>query len=325
MLLSQQDPRWAAIQLGASPYSLGPSGCFVTEIADILNITPDVVNQRLNAINGYDADGNDYLDLVNWSKISQAFPGIIATYKTPYNNDDVLAQLAAGNSVLVEVPAAPIGGTGIHCVRYIGKEQLDDPWTGRVRPTSDFPNPISYVVFTGTWTQPVPTPAAPTTTPPSAQPSPLATSFGNAINKSKNFDTVANFVGIPADQAVQLTAGQQVVAYIQNIQADNEKLAKQVKILVAAQTPATPVVPATPIQGTESPVPSTPAVPTTPKQNLATVKIAQKVVPPSATFKNGASPVATPAPATPAFTVVTNKGAVGFKEFFSALFRTLFS
>lgn len=324
MLLAQRDPRWANIQLGASPYSLGPSGCFVTVIADILETTPDVINQRLNAINGFAADADKYLDLVDWSKIEIAFPGVNAIYKKPYDNADVLAQLAAGNSVLVEVPAAPIGGTGIHAVRYIGNHQLNDPWSATVRPTSDFPGALSYVVFFGTWQIPAATPpAAPTAAAPA--PSALATSFGNAINKSKNFDTVANFLGISQDQAVQLTAGQQVIDYIKKIQQDNEDLSQQVETVVkTAKAAASVTTLAATVAAPAAPTPpvTLPVVP--PKPNLATAKIAQKVVPPSAVFKNGQSPVAnTSTP--PTFTVETKQGGVSVKEFFSALLRTLFS
>lgn len=147
-ILSQLDPRWASLKLGNSPYTIGQSGCFITEIAEILGITPDVVNQKLLSGGGYTSDGT-YLDLVTWTKIAELFPNYSASYQTPYNNDAVLAALQAGNSVIVEVSAAPIGGSGIHAVRYIGNQQCHDPWTGKIRPTSDFPTVYSFVVISG--------------------------------------------------------------------------------------------------------------------------------------------------------------------------------
>jgi len=158
-ILNQQDPKWADINLGSSTYKMWASGCFVTEIAQVLGTTPDVVNAALNAVGGFAADGTNkpdgtpQLSLVIWSKLALAFPGITAVYKTPYDNADVLSQLTAGNKVLCEVSAAPIGGTGIHCVEYIGNQQLNDPWTGKVRPTTDFGTPSAYVVISGTWDQ----------------------------------------------------------------------------------------------------------------------------------------------------------------------------
>jgi len=103
-----------------------------------------VVNDRMKAVGGY-ANGN----LVIWDKIKEAFPGIQIRRVWSYDNADV----AANVPVAVEVPGAPIGGTGKHWVVYIGNKKLNDPWGGTVRPTSDFAGPSGYCVVTGKWAE----------------------------------------------------------------------------------------------------------------------------------------------------------------------------
>lgn len=157
MILGQKDPRWANIHLGTSNYYIWAKGCLITELAEILDVTPDVVNERLNAVGGFAPDKSGQVSLVIWKKIEEAFPGIRVNRVWSYDNDDVLAQLAADRSVVVEVPAAPIGGQGSHWVRFVGDHKLHDPWgaVGSERPTSDFPNPTGYAVFSGKFAEPV--------------------------------------------------------------------------------------------------------------------------------------------------------------------------
>lgn len=135
---NQRDPRWAHIGLGDGSTTIGYSGCTVSAIGDVLGLTPDVVNEKLKAVGGFLGA------LVIWAKIEEAFPGVKINRVWSYNNDDVLTHVP---NVIVEVPAAPIGGSGSHWVNYIGNHQLKDPWTGTVRPTSDFPNPTGYCVI----------------------------------------------------------------------------------------------------------------------------------------------------------------------------------
>ena len=138
---NQRDPRWANILIGDLP--IGQIGCTVSAIGDVIGITPDVVVSRLKAVGGF--LGN----LIIWAKIPEAFPGITVNRVWSYNNDDVKANVP---NVIVEVPAEAIGGTGSHWVNYIGNKQCKDPWTGTIRPTSDFPNPTGYCVISGKWT-----------------------------------------------------------------------------------------------------------------------------------------------------------------------------
>lgn len=156
----QRDSQWANIPLGDGSTTIGISGCTISVIGDVLGITPDVVNSMLKAVNGFSKAWVVWYYANGVKPLEQAFPGITVNRIWTYNNDDVIAQLAAGNQVIVEVPAVPIGGTGSHWVQYIGNHQLKDPWTGTVRPTSDFPNPTGYAVFGGAWHKPTPTPPA---------------------------------------------------------------------------------------------------------------------------------------------------------------------
>lgn len=145
--LSQRDLRWGGMYQGFSNLYIRDYGCTITCLAMIIGTTPDVVNQRLKAVNGFLGA------LVIWGKIEEAFPGIKAKRVWSYDNTDVLANVP---NVLVEVPAYPIGGTGKHWVVFIGNHRLNDPWTGLERATSDFPNPSGYCVLTGKWNQPTP-------------------------------------------------------------------------------------------------------------------------------------------------------------------------
>ena len=148
-ILNQRDPKWANILLGTSKYYIHAYGCFITVLAEILGTTPDDVNTKLNAVSGFAADSTGELDEVIWSKVAEAFPGWMADFHTPYDNTQVVALLTAGNSVIVQVDAAPIGNPGgLHAVRYIGGGMLHDPWTGTIRPTSDFPNVKAFNVLT---------------------------------------------------------------------------------------------------------------------------------------------------------------------------------
>jgi|GEM_PF-1781528 len=127
--LSQRDPRWSGTQLGTSSATIGTHGCTITSLAVILGTTPDVVNQKLLAVNGY-AQGN----LVIWSKIAEAFPGTFVKRGWEYNNDEVVANIPC----LVEVDGTSIGGVR-HWVVFIGNQQMIDPWTGTIRPTNIYP------------------------------------------------------------------------------------------------------------------------------------------------------------------------------------------
>lgn len=165
----QRDPRWKDVILGTKG-TIGVFGCTISVIGNIIGVIPTFVNDHMRAVNGF-AQGN----LVIWDKIAEAFPGIQVRRVWAYNNEDVKKNVP---NVIVEVPAGPIGGTGSHWVQYLGNQRLWDPWEGRERPTSDFPNPTGYAVITGKWNE---------STPPNGG---LPPNYADIIRKASNWDEV---------------------------------------------------------------------------------------------------------------------------------------
>jgi hypothetical protein len=80
---SQYDPRWRDNFLGKTSLKMGKWGCYTTGVASILAGTfqkkgddglplmPGEFNVKLNAINGYDADGQ-----IKWDKLSELYPDV---------------------------------------------------------------------------------------------------------------------------------------------------------------------------------------------------------------------------------------------------------
>lgn len=130
--------------IGHGPGLCNQIGCTVCCIAEIIGTDPKTVNDRLLDVDGF--SGN----LVKWAWIEKAFPGIKAYRYYGYDNDFVKAYTP---NVMCEVSAAPIGGTGSHWIVYKGNHQCGDPWTGKIRPTSDFGTPTGYTTITGKWIQ----------------------------------------------------------------------------------------------------------------------------------------------------------------------------
>lgn len=152
-VLSQRSMPWGNQLLASTNLYIHAVGCFITCIAQIVSVTPDVVNDKLKAVGGFTEDGQ-----VIWAKVTEAFPDFIFTYYQAYNNDVALAAIQDGKKVIAEVSAAPIGGAGLHAIVYIGNQQCEDPWTGTVRPTSDFPDVKAMVLVDKVATPPAPTP-----------------------------------------------------------------------------------------------------------------------------------------------------------------------
>lgn len=66
-MLRQTDPRWSAMKIGKSRYSIGHSGCVITALCNCANLngydwTPDDLNRAITAENGFTEDG-----LLIWS------------------------------------------------------------------------------------------------------------------------------------------------------------------------------------------------------------------------------------------------------------------
>lgn len=279
-ILGQKTMPWGNEKLGTSKYYIWAKGCTITEIAECIGTTPDVVNQRLNALpaddkgnTGFAKDRDGENDLVYWARIQEAFPDITVNRVWIYNNDDVLAQLAAGHKVIVEVPADPIGNLGgKHFVRYIGDHKLHDPWTASERPTSDFPNPTGYAVISGTWVKPEDKPAEA----PKSDSVPAKTHQGLDLNNEASvkaaIDTwadVKNGVYVKADvyinfvnricEALGIARTDDVATIINHVITLKEDFKKQV--LVSTGLPA-----AEQIEGQGAPI--TPAAPVVTLINL---------------------------------------------------------
>lgn len=129
-ILNQKDPKWANKKLGNSKLTIGSSGCLVTSIAMIAGSTPDVVNDKLMAVKGFDGP------LVVWSAISKALPKLKFVWRSySYNNTQVLEAIKKNGYCLVEATTL---FNGKHWIVFIGNRQLLDPWYGTQRSTSSY-------------------------------------------------------------------------------------------------------------------------------------------------------------------------------------------
>lgn len=123
--LSQRDPRWASLRLGASKLTIGRWGCTTTCIAMIDGTTPDLLAH--NAAN-YTKDG-----LVLWQAISRQLKNSVFEVRdVGYNEAKINEFLKAGtHHVLFEV------NDGAHWVvaksrTLTGNDYLViDPWDGK--------------------------------------------------------------------------------------------------------------------------------------------------------------------------------------------------
>ena len=137
-ILSQRDSRWTNIDLGFSTTKIGSKGCTVTSLAMLLNTTPDVVNEKLKSVNGF--QGN----LVVWTKIPEAFPGTsFHSRGYTYDQNVIFSNLPC----LVEVDGSKIGATK-HWVLFVSQTRMYDPWYGREDSVTYYP-PIGYSVVKG--------------------------------------------------------------------------------------------------------------------------------------------------------------------------------
>lgn len=152
-ILSQNDTKWKNKILGTGNTTIGNYGCTITSIAMILGTTPNIVNEKLLAVEGYAESSTGVKNLVIWAKIPEAFPGTQVRRVYSYDNNDVKANVP---NVLVEVDGEPIGGYK-HWVVYVGGGKLYDPWDGKEGPTSEYPNPLSYCVIIPPVQEPVTT------------------------------------------------------------------------------------------------------------------------------------------------------------------------
>ncbi len=139
--LSQKNLQWANITIGSSPYLIHARGSALTVLAEILELIPDVVNEKLKEVEGYRVDESTTSVSIIWEKIMVAFPGWSAQYVEPYNNQTVLDALSTGRGVIVF--------TGDHgAVRFIGNAMCHDPLDGTEKPTSTLSDVRGFVFLT---------------------------------------------------------------------------------------------------------------------------------------------------------------------------------
>lgn len=130
-IVSQRDVKWKDIKVGSGTSTIGQVGCTITALGYLVGLTPDKVNEKINAVGGYQ------VNLVIWTKMQEAI-GVTCYRYYGWDNQKVLDAITANGAVLGEVDAAAIGGTGKHWVVLTGNKKCQDPWTGTERPTSDF-------------------------------------------------------------------------------------------------------------------------------------------------------------------------------------------
>jgi len=134
--LSQRDPRWKDIKLGTGATTISSHGCLITCLAMLAGTTPDVVNEELKRVGGYQ-NGN----LVIWSALDRTNLGLRFIERSRvYNNEKVSNNLPC----IVEVDGSRIGAKQ-HFVLYIGNKRMIDPWFGRETDTSYYPA-VGYAI-----------------------------------------------------------------------------------------------------------------------------------------------------------------------------------
>ena len=141
ILLSQRDKRWGNIPLGFSKTTtISSHGCLITCVSMKYGVTPDFLNERLKAVNGYLSE-----NLLIWKKLEEALPGVKFVWKhNEYNNEIAKANIP----VIVEVSGELIGGDR-HWVLFIGNRRMYDPWDGQEKPTNTYGMPVSFVALEG--------------------------------------------------------------------------------------------------------------------------------------------------------------------------------
>lgn len=144
-ILSQRDSRWSWKSLGFSASTIGGYGCLITCLT-MLTKEGDVsdTNNKMKQFGDY-ANGNYkspfYGNLVVWANVPNALPSLKFVERLyTYDNEKAKNWLARGYPVIVQVDGAPIGAPRVdHYIILIGDQKCVDPWTGKIRPTTDFP------------------------------------------------------------------------------------------------------------------------------------------------------------------------------------------
>lgn len=148
-LLSQRDKRWKDKLLGfnTATYTIGSHGCLITCQAMFLDTTPDEVNDKLKAVNGF-VNGGFYV----YGSLQKAYP-----YPQIVSEKITQTPLPLTTAQVKEIKTAFDGGKYVvlgidsipstqaydqHFVLLSGYSSsgydIYDPWTGTERPMSDY-------------------------------------------------------------------------------------------------------------------------------------------------------------------------------------------
>ena len=130
---------WCNEKVGFSENLFHSKGSQVVLLAEIMDLTPLEVNDKLKEVDGF----ND--DQILWEKVMLSFPGWAAQFIEPYNNNVVLEALA-NNQFVIVLTEDEKGNS--HSVRYMGDGVCHDPKTGEEKPTFTYPNVKAMVVLT---------------------------------------------------------------------------------------------------------------------------------------------------------------------------------
>lgn len=148
MILSQKDKRWASKLLGFNTepqYNIGNYGCLITSQAMFLETTPDLVNDKLKAVNGF-VNGGFYV----YGSLQKAYPQVLSEKVTQTPNPltdtqlkEIKVALDSGKFVMVGIDAIP--NTQAYDQHFVllasyssDNFEIHDPWTGTERPLSDY-------------------------------------------------------------------------------------------------------------------------------------------------------------------------------------------
>ena len=141
---SQRDPRWKDIKLGFGKTTIGSHGCFLDNLAMIVKIPPDKVNEILKNDGGFSGD------LIVSDKAAK-----ILGLQLLKGNSNIPGKMTDINYMpdwspsIKEVDMSPAPGKQQHFVLRVikdGKRSIIDPWDGKEKTINHYPF-VSYRLF----------------------------------------------------------------------------------------------------------------------------------------------------------------------------------
>ncbi len=86
--LSQRNSQWANTKIGNSIFFMWAKGGLLTQLAQVLGITPNELNEKLTTNDGLTESGE-----IRANRIAELFPEWQLAYYSPYDNEAVLLAL----------------------------------------------------------------------------------------------------------------------------------------------------------------------------------------------------------------------------------------